>query len=345
MIAGSPLSYMTGGGSRSAIALQTLAWGFSAIAVIVVVLIAVLIALAIRRSRARAATADIADVGRDSGGLALIWWGVSLSVPVLVAMAVWNFLTTRLLADAPAGPAISVEVTGHQWWWGIRYQAGGREITTANELVIPIGVPVKFALKSGDVIHDFWVPKLGPKMDMIPGRTNQTWLEADRPGTYRGQCAEYCGLEHARMAFVVHAVSPDQFKQWLAHQGQPAVGTDAAFDNAAPPREPGQGDGTAPASENPGATLPQQTTQDMFVSRCGACHTARGTGAGGIAGPDLTHFGSRDTIAAGTMANTPANLDDWLADPQKVKPGVAMPRVQLTANERHRIVAYLEGLT
>lgn len=341
MSAGAPLSYMTGGGSRSAEALQSLAWGFSVISVAVVVIVAVLILLAIRRSRARAAMASEADVGREGGGLALIWWGVGLSLPVLVLMAVWNFLTTRLLAQAPDDPAISVEVTGHRWWWDIRYDAGGRHISSANELVIPVGVPVQLKLGSGDVIHDFWVPKLGPKMDMIPGRTNQTWIEADQPGTYRGQCAEYCGLEHARMAFVVHAVPPENFQLWLAHEALPAAGSDApGFTQRALSREAGD-----PAAENPDALLPAQAPQELFVSRCGACHTARGTGAGGIVGPDLTHFGSRSTIASGTLPNTAANLDSWLTDPQAIKPGVDMPRVQLTENERHRMVAWLEGLT
>ncbi|MBX7500406.1 cytochrome c oxidase subunit II [Qipengyuania sp. YG27] len=344
MIGKAPLSYMADGGSRSALALQSLAWGFTAISVAVIIIIAVLIALAIRRSRARAKTALLQDVARDGDGLALIWWGVGLSLPVLVAMAIWNFLTTRLLAEQPSDPALTVQVTGHRWWWDIRYQLDGLEIATANELVIPVGTPVLLQLSSGDVIHDFWVPKLGPKMDMIPGRTNQTWLQADVAGTYLGQCAEYCGLEHARMAFTVHAVPPGQFREWVAREVLPAAGTTAAFDNAAPSNAAAASQSSTPASENPDALLAAQTAQALFESRCGACHTARGTAAGGIIGPDLTHFASRRTIAAGWMPNTPANLDRWLTNPQAIKPGVDMPRVQLTPNERKRIVTWLEGL-
>ncbi|QGN54127.1 cytochrome c oxidase subunit II [Novosphingobium sp. Gsoil 351] len=343
MSGSAPLSYMAGGGSRSAQTLQTLAWGFSAICTAVVVIVAVLILISIRRSR-RAAIVGPDGIAGEGDGLMLIWWGLGLSFPVLAAMAVWNFLVTRQLAEPPSKPGVTIEVTAHQWWWSVRYLAGGANISAANEVVIPTGVPVRLQLASNDVIHDFWVPKLGPKMDMIPGQTNQTWLEADRPGVYRGQCAEYCGLEHARMAFTVRAVTPALFRQWLAHEAQPAYGTNAAFDNAAHSPPSGMSPSGVP-SEGPGAMLPEQTIQATFESRCGACHAVRGTSAGGIAGPDLTHFGSRGTIAAGWMANTLANLDRWLQDPQAVKPGVKMPRVQLTPNERGRMAAWLERLS
>lgn len=339
MSGGAPLSYLTGSGSRSADALETLAWGFSAISVAVVGIIALLIGFAIRRSRTRASGPDGNQVGREEGGLALIWWGVGISLPVLLAMAVWNFLTTRLLAEAPGSPALSVKVTGHRWWWEIRYDDDtSRAVSTANEMVIPVGVPVRLQLASGDVIHDFWVPKLGPKMDMIPGRTNQTWLEADRPGLYRGQCAEYCGLQHAHMAFLVRAVAPAEFYAWLDHQREPAAG---------PPRNiPNAGLTDEAQSEPPGvAAEPPSPDAALFATRCGACHAVRGTDTGGILGPDLTHFGSRGTIAAGLLSNTPVHLAQWLAEPQRLKPGTLMPQVQLTSVERARLVSYLEGLS
>ena len=168
-------------------------------------------------------------------------------------------------------------------------------VATANELVIPTGVPVKLKLKSGDVIHDFWVPKLGPKMDMIPGRTNQTWLEADKPGTYRGQCAEYCGLEHARMAFVVRAVSPGDFKLWMAHQLQACERHRGPLRQRRAAARPAESDasGTGAASENPAARCRSSLSSRLFVARCGACHTVRGTGAGGIAGPGPDAFRRR----------------------------------------------------
>ncbi len=207
-----PLSYLTGAGSDSASLLQTMAWGFSAVMLVVVVAIIVLIGIAIARSRARAQREPMESVGPETGGLSLIWWGVGLSLPVLLALAGWTFVSARALANVPDAAGIEVTVTGHRWWWEVRYEGvAGHTVTTANELVIPTGVPVHLNLASSDVIHDFWVPKLGPKMDMVPGRTNRTWIEARDPGTYRGQCAEYCGLEHARMAFTVRAVTPADF--------------------------------------------------------------------------------------------------------------------------------------
>lgn len=168
-------------------------------------------------------------------------------------------------------------------------------------------------LESADVIHDFWVPKLGPKMDMIPGHPNMTWIEARDRGLYRGQCAEYCGLEHAHMGFVVRALAPADYQRWIAAQRMPAI---------APPSD----------------------ARTLFEARCSACHTVRGTDSGGILGPDLTHVGSRATLAAAVLPNTPAALDQWLADPQAVKPGALMPRVPLTTVERARLVNWLEAL-
>lgn len=322
-----PLGYMSGAGSRSAQTLEQIAWGFSAISVAVVVLIALLIGLAIARARK---PGDDGVVPRDGQGLKLIWWGVGLSLPVLLAMAVWNFLATRALATVPPGPGPTIEVTGHRWWWEVRYDdRSGVPVTSANEMVIPVGVPVRLRLASGDVIHDFWVPKLGPKMDMIPGQTNQTWLQADRPGDFRGQCAEFCGLEHARMSFVVHAVAARDFAAWLDRQRAPVP--EASLEPVLAPAPVPQ----APALEHPAR---------LFTERCGACHTARGTGAGGILGPDLTHFGGRMTIAAGMLDNTSGNLAHWLADPQAVKPGTLMPQVALSGIEREELVHWLEGL-
>lgn len=329
MSGNSPLSYMTGAASRSAAELEKLAWGFSGISIAVVLIIALLIALAIRRSRVAASDDPLADVGRHGNGLALIWWGLGISLPILVLMAIWNFLTTRSLASVPDQMGPTVEVTGHRWWWEVRYDdPSGHTFSDANEVVIPVGVPVRLQLKSGDVIHDFWVPKLGPKMDMIPGRTNQTWLEADRPGIYRGQCAEFCGLEHAHMAFVVRALPHTEYAAWIKHQRKPSAGTSTGSNNQAL-----------------SAQSDHSSSENMFVQHCGACHTVRGTAAGGILGPDLTHFAGRQTIAAGMMANTPQNLDRWLAAPQKIKPGSLMPQVQLTPAERAQMVRYLESLS
>jgi cytochrome c oxidase subunit 2 len=174
-------------------------------------------------------------------------------------------------------------------------------------------VPVRIELTSGDVIHDFWVPKLGPKMDMIPGRTNVTWLEARDPGTYRGQCAEYCGLEHARMAFEVSALPPGEFTRWIEAERAPSLAD-------------------------------QSRGQQIFASSCAACHSVRGTDAAGIYGPDLTHFARRPTIAAGLLPNTVAARELWLAKTQSVKPGALMPQVELGDADRHAVVRYLGSL-
>jgi cytochrome c oxidase subunit 2 len=171
-------------------------------------------------------------------------------------------------------------------------------------------------LTGADVIHSFWIPALNGKTDTIPGRTNLTWMQADRPGTYRGQCTEYCGLQHAHMAAFVIADPPDVFEAWRQAQLQPAAAT-------ADPQAPGEG---------------------LFVERCGACHTVRGTTAGGILGPDLTHLMSRSTLAAGTVRNTVSGLDGWIANPQALKPGARMPATDLTGLELGQLTAYLETL-
>ena len=310
-----PLGYLEGSGSVSGDILQRIAWGYSAIAVLVTLIIIVMIAMAIRTSRQRArASHDM--VARDTSGLAFIYWGVGLSMPALVAMAVWNFIATRAIAQPDRTPQLTVEVTGHRWWWEIRYLDAERPdhiVTTANELVIPTGVPVRIELKSADVIHSFWIPKLGPKMDMVPGLTNVTWLEARDAGRYRGQCAEYCGLEHARMAFDVTAVPVAQFTRWMTSERAPSA-----------------------ASNSRGGSI--------FSVSCSACHAVRGTAASGIYGPDLTHFASRPTIGAGMLRNDVAGRERWLADTQGVKPGALMPQVALDRSEREAVVRYLGTL-
>ncbi len=314
--AGTPLSYMTGSGSASGDTLQWIAWGFSGIAVLVTLIITVMIGLAIRASLRRAQLSSRDSVSRESDGLGFIYWGVGLSMPVLVAMAIWNFVATRAIA-APGTPTqMTVEITGHRWWWEIRYRDADHPdhiVTTANQLVIPTGVPVRIDLTSADVIHDFWVPKLGPKMDMIPGKTNVTWLNARDPGTYRGQCAEYCGLEHAHMAFEVTAMPPAEFARWIIAERAPAA-----------------------VAETRGRTV--------FLNMCAACHTVRGTAAAGIYGPDLTHFANRPSIAAGLLPNTVAARDLWLAHTQSVKPGALMPQVPLDDVDRAAVVRYLGAL-
>lgn len=309
-----PLGYLEGASGPAAGPIQTLMLGFIVIVSIVVAVIALLIAFAILRAR-REAREKGTGVERQTSGLAWIYWGSGLAFPILVAMAVWNFAVTRNATDLPSSPGLEVEVTGHRWWWEVRYRnvEPVRNITSANEIVIPVGVPVRFDLTSADVIHDFWVPKLGPKMDMIPGTWNEVWLQADAAGTYVGQCAEFCGLEHAKMGLRIRALAPDQFAAWQAAEQAPAA---------------------------PSASHGQQ----VFGQACSACHTVRGTDAGGIVGPDLTHFAGRTTLAAGILANTPENRRRWLEETQKIKPGALMPQVPLSEQDLTAVVDYLGSL-
>ena len=220
---------------------------------------------------------------------------------------------------APAN-SLLIEVTGTQWWWKIRYASDdpSRILRTANEIHIPVGRPITIRGSADDVIHSFWVPSLQGKRDLIPGRTTLEWLQADRPGEYRGQCAEFCGLQHAHMAFWVIAEPPAQFNQWMEHQLQPAV---------------------EPADDE------TKQGQNIFLnSACVLCHAIRGTDTGAHAGPDLTHFGSRKTIAAGTLPNNKGNLAGWIADPQNVKPGTHMATVPIQPAEMQPLIDYLESL-
>lgn len=309
-----PMGYLQGAAGPASQPIESLAQGFIWICMGVVVVILAMILVAIRRGR-RATREEGGAVRRGARGLGWIYWGVGASVPVLLAMMLWNFIVTRVVSTPPAGKGPVVRVTAHQWWWEIRYQAdqAGDIFTTANELVVPTGTPVRLQLTSADVIHDFWVPKLGPKLDAIPGLWNSTWLQADAAGTYVGQCAEFCGLEHAKMGIRVVALPPAEFDAWLHHMRQPA--------------RPVAGRGA-----------------EVFAEDCSSCHTVRGTTAGGIYGPELTHFASRSTLAAGILPNTPAARDRWLAHTQELKPGAAMPQLPLDDDERAAVVRYLGSL-
>lgn len=245
---------------------------------------------------------------------------VGLTTIGLVALLVASVRTGVALASIPEGDAVVVEITGHQWWWEIEYlsPAPSRIVTTANELHLPTGKPVILELTSADVIHSFWVPSLHGKRDLIPGRVNRTWIRIDEPGTYRGQCAEFCGLQHAKMALLVVAEPPEAFERWLDHQREPA---------------------RAPASRR------AMRGREVFLTGpCVLCHQIRGEPAGGTLGPDLTHVASRATIAAGWLPNTRGHLAGWLADPQRIKPGVRMPPTLLPAADRNALLEYLETL-
>lgn len=313
-----PLQYLSGAGVKAA-PVVPLTWGVLIISIVVIAIIAGLLVAALwHRPAAAWVKGEKTDVLPDKGGLDWLWIGVGLSTLALLFTVIW---TVKVLADIegpPARPALTIEVTAHQWWWQVRYLPDdvSRQFTTANEIHIPVGQPVRLKLIGGDVIHSFWVPQLAGKMDAIPGQTNETWIEASAPGVYRGQCTEYCGLQHARMGFLVIAEPPVRFRAWWARQ------------LAAPPAPQGV------ASKG----------QADFQIHCGNCHTVRGTAAAGALGPDLSHLMLRRTIAAATLPNSGPTLAHWIADPQSVKPGALMPAPMLSETELADIHAYLKTL-
>lgn len=255
---------------------------------------------------------------RRFGGERLVWiGGLAFPVIVLTGLLVYGLGVTARVSDAPRDGEMRVRVTGEMWWWRVAYlDDQGREVVQdANEVHIPVGRPVVIELESADVIHSLWIPRLGGKTDMIPGRRNFMRLQADRPGVYAGQCAEYCGGPHALMGFVVVAHAEADYEAWRTKQAAPA-----------------------PASALPGARV-------FSASGCGACHTIRGTEANGLAGPDLTHVGSRQTLGAGILPNNQGTMAGWIADSQGIKPGNRMPSYPvLTGRELRDLAAYLDSL-
>jgi cytochrome c oxidase subunit 2 len=256
-----------------------------------------------------------------TGPRRLIVWG-GVIVPTLVLTAVLCFGLALIPEHvAPTTPSrLSVHVSGEQYWWRVRYlSASGAPVELANEIRLPVGEAVDFLLDSPDVIHSFWIPSLGGKVDMIPGRQTRLRLLPQRTGTFRGQCAEYCGASHAWMAFNVVVQERAEFDRWLAAQ-------------AAPARAPSDG-------------LAREGRDVLLANGCGACHTLRGTPADGVVGPDLTHVGGRGSIGAGLLPNAAAGFGRWLAETDRLKPGVHMPAFgMLAASEVRALAAYLESL-
>jgi cytochrome c oxidase subunit 2 len=274
----------------------------------------------------RRADAGVAEPPQVYGSKPIeIAWTAAPALIVFVLVLV----TTRTLWEVNVTPpaprsgdnALFVTVVGRQWWWEYTYETyDGRPLgfTTANELHVPVGEggvprPVYLTLKSADVAHSFWVPRLGGKVDLIPGKTNSLWFQTERPDLYLGQCAEYCGTQHANMLLRVVAEPPAEFDRWLEAQARPAVDEPAARDGRAA----------------------------FLAQSCVNCHRVRGTPSAGAYAPDLTHLMSRQTLAAGMVPNTPENLTKWLADPQSVKPGCLMPAFGLSPTDLERITGYL----
>jgi cytochrome c oxidase subunit 2 len=260
------------------------------------------------------------DPRRDRIMTRAVGAAIAVTVAIVFLFVVASYWVGRALIAQPTSAALNIDVTAQRWWWDVRYRAPApsREFSTANEIHIPVGRPVELTLRSVDVIHSFWVPNLQGKKDLIPGQVNTLYLQADRPGVYRGQCAEFCGLQHANMALYVVAEPEHQFARWQAQQRQPA-----------------------PEPE----TDQQRRGRDVFMAgSCVLCHAIGGTSAGGVTGPNLTHVASRLSLAAGTLPNTPGHLAGLIVDPQMLKPGNNMPPNLLSAGELQALLSYLETL-
>jgi cytochrome c oxidase subunit 2 len=292
--------------------IATLWWVMFGVACVGLTFIAILLLLGwIRRN-----SASLPFGGNERTATRLVvGLGIATPIVLLSALFVWSdvFVIRSTAAPSPGSTALTVNVVGHQWFWEISY--GNKPGSTANELHIPVRTRVNVVGTTADVIHSLWVPELNRKIDLMPGQRNEVLLYADRAGTYLGQCAEFCGLQHAHMELIVVAQPRAQFQRWLR----------------------GQSSGASSGSGGAGFRV--------FMQRgCGNCHAIRGTKANGQVGPDLTHVASRQTLAAGTLPNDRRDLRAWLRDPQAIKPGAKMPRVPLAPRDLDALVSYLEAL-
>jgi cytochrome c oxidase subunit 2 len=264
---------------------------------------------------------DLSSLGRhERGPYRSVVAGVVVSAVLLLVLLGASVWTDRAIARMSLANAVNLTVIGHQWWWEIRYEGDppSDTFTTANELHVPVGRPVVIRLKAGDVIHSLWMPNLAGKKDLIPGRTTLLQFRADRPGRYRGQCAEFCGLQHAYMGLDIVADPPERYAAWAALQ---------------------RAEAPAPADAQ------RRRGQQVFLgSTCMMCHAIQGTPAQATTAPDLTHVGGRSTLASGVLNNDRASLKRWIADPQKIKPGTHMPASTLPEADLDALVAYLESL-
>jgi cytochrome c oxidase subunit 2 len=296
--------------SHAARSITTLWWVLFVISTVVVMVVTLLACLTFLRRRGRL------DVVYDRGDTVrartvVLISGAAVPAVILVCLFVYVLTVVPDTAEPKAKDArMTIDVVGRQWFWDVRYPA--QRIRTANELHIPVATPVRVHTSTGDVIHSFWVPELNRKIDMIPGYDNSILLESDKRGVFRGQCAEFCGLQHANMAFYVVVQSRADFERWVAREQRPAD-TSAA-----------------------GATVFTQ-------AGCGGCHRIAGLSEGSV-GPDLTHVGGRMTLAAGTIPNSRGWLAGWIADPQHVKPGNKMPALPVRGQQLGRLVNFLEAL-
>ncbi len=287
--------------------LATLWWILLIMATVVFVVVGAFIAYA-ALSRRRGNPGDWSD------HRFIVVGGVAVPFVILSVVAALTVVDSRDLANAGTGKPVHIEVIGRRWWWEVRYTDTG--FVTANEMRVPVGRPIELTVRSDDVIHSFWVPQLAGKTDTIPGQPNHMVFDVSRPGTYFGNCAEFCGIQHTNMAVVVVALTQSDFTRWEADHTRP-----------------------------PTPTGPAAAGQAIFEEQsCAGCHTVTGTSARGKVGPNLSDFGERQTIGAGALLNDRDHLADWLRDTQKVKPGALMPTLDLSEAQIRDLVAYLEEL-
>jgi cytochrome c oxidase subunit 2 len=290
-------------------------WLFVTVSAIVYLLVIGVLVYALRRRRTAGVDAAV-DPPRALRAIAL---GVAATAVVLVVLAVSDYIAHRA-QSAEFANALRVRVTAYRWWWDVEYLdvVPSQQLRTANELALPVGRPVQLELRSGDVIHSFWVPNLQGKKDLLPGYTTKLALLATRAGAYLGECAEFCGFQHAHMSFDVMAKTPQDFERWRIARLASAAG---------------------PAGEL------ERRGRDVFLSSsCGMCHAIAGTDASARLGPDLTHVASRRFLAAGAIPNNPGTLAAWISDPQSIKPGTTMPATRLAPDDLAALMAYIGGL-
>jgi cytochrome c oxidase subunit 2 len=307
--------------SPQARAVASLWWWMAGVGGVIWLGVAALAIYAAVRGRGARAADDLMHIPAESHRRIerVVTAGVVITVLILACFLTYDFSVGRLLAQHPQR-ALTIDVTGHQWWWEVLYEDPdpSKRIGTANEIHVPVGEPVQFKLRAADVIHSYWAPNLNGKRDLIPGYVSTLWFKADTAGVYRGQCAEFCGLQHAGMAFYIIAEPKVKFAAWLAAGSTPPD----------PPTDPALRYGM----------------RVFMSSGCAVCHSIGGTEARATVGPDLTHLKSRSSIAAGMLSNTRANLTRWIQNPAAIKPGVRMPAVPFSAADREALVSYLETL-
>jgi cytochrome c oxidase subunit 2 len=311
-----PLNYFLHSYGPASMPTMHLGWVFTGLLTVIFIIIVLLLVKAIFHKRC---IEDSYSIEGEEQGMSWIYIGTGITACILFAMTVYMLLTLNRVAKPAHAPALTLTVTGYDWWWKVEYEDDdpSRRFITANEIHIPVGQPVLLKLKSVDVIHAFWVPVLAGKTQMIPGLTNQQWIEADAEGIYLGQCTQYCGVQHAHMGLEVVAQSEAEFAAWQNAQRKKAATI---------------------------LTGDIDAGWKIFLEQCAGCHAVRGTEANGIHGPDLTHLNSRRLLAGGLLTNTPDNLERWITHAQELKPGARMPSMVLTTAEMSALSAFLSTL-